>query len=194
MSFFSQLADIIGDNYSVQITVQKKNQKLSVSVLPQSLKKGDEASKQKLTPIVATGTPHDIDIGLIPAIAAPLGEFNELVVSGESFVNSTDRKPTAKKEEPAKKPDIQTELKMDAPPEKKEETVKAETPTTTEEAKPEPEKKEEVSETFDEDTGEVLAAAATMDDDEDEDEQVEEKPKDPEPAGDQSEMFDDEDW
>ena len=113
MSFFSRLTEIIGEEYSVQITVQKKGRNLSISVLPNAI--GKEKSGKTLVPVVISGTPDQIDAGLISAIAQPIASLNQLVVSGQAFVKE-EKKSTTKKAEPVKKNEpVPTSLKDSKP-------------------------------------------------------------------------------
>lgn len=199
MSFFSQLSEIIGEKYSVQITVQKKGGKLSVSVVPTILDAKDETAKKTMVPVVATGPADQIDLGLIAAIASPLNALNELVISGDSFTKESKTKP-----KPAEKPKAQQTLDLSK------EEVK-DPPKPKEEPKQEPAKEEPDTETFDEDTGEVMSLPAeddadespfegesTIDPDPQPDPVIDElsgKPIAPAPEEKQGEeMFDEEEW
>jgi len=188
MSFFSRLTEIIGEEYSVQITVQKKGRNLSVSVLPKTIDPKDKAGKT-LQPILVTGTPDQIDSGLISAIAQPVAALNQLVVSGKAFVKEEKKSPK-KKDEPVKeekKEDVSAQTTLKPASE-----IKKEKPEPAKEAVAEP----APAETFDEDTGEVMPVAEEMP----ESEPAAEPEAEPAAAesevadGGQSNMFDDEDW
>lgn len=185
MSFFSRLSELIGEEYSVQITIQKKGGNLSVSVVPKALEAKDKAGKT-IVPIVVTGTPDQIDAGLISAIAQPVASLNQLVVSGQAFVKE-EKKTTTKKDEPVKKEESpQQTLKPVTPVVAKSETAK----------KPEVEEVKTTStdpalaETFDEDTGEIMPVSEMMDEEPTAAEASDTDQEDPS----QKAMFDDEDW
>jgi len=166
MSFFEQLSAIIGEGYQISLNVQMTKGKMSVSVLPKSLKEKDELSKKNLAPVVATGTPAQIDAGLIAAIVNPIREINEIVVNKDSFIDEKKKTKT---------------------PAKKAGTPK---PTKSEPATPEPEKAEQLElepEMFDEETGEVLATT-------EEDEPIAAEQPAANQDDEQSEMFNDDDW
>lgn len=103
MSFFSRLAELVGEDYIVQIAVQKKGNSLSVSVLPKSAH-DKSTTKGTIVPIVISGSPDQIDQGIISAIAQPIQSLNQLVVSGDAFVKQEKKssKPTTVKTEPKK--------------------------------------------------------------------------------------------
>jgi len=146
MSFFKKLSDLIGDEYSVQLVIQQKGKKMSVSVVPHVLDKKSELSKQTMQPIVLSGYPEDIDMSIIPHLAEPIGAFNSMVVSGNSFVKEKP-KPRAKKGEEKPKEEILAPEVVPKP------IVEA------------PKPKAETEDTVDEDSGVVMPMAATLDDD-----------------------------
>lgn len=118
MSFFSRLAELVGEDYIVQIAVQKKGNSLSVSILPKSAH-DKSTTKGTIVPIVISGSPDQIDQGIISAIAQPIQSLNQLVVSGDAFVKQEKKssKPTTVKTEPKKEESKKEEntLQFDSP-------------------------------------------------------------------------------
>jgi len=104
MSIFKRLSELLGEGYSLNLTIQMKGNKMSVTSLPKSIMPNPGPAMKNMQPIVVTGTPDELDIGFLAAIAQPLAGVNKLIVSGDSFVKK--EKGTAKKteEKPAEKP------------------------------------------------------------------------------------------
>jgi len=107
MSIFKRLAEIIGEGYSLNLTVQMKGGKMSATVLPTLIGKDVKPEFKTMQPIVITGTPDELDVGFLAAIVQPLAIVNKLTVSGDTFVKpkkgstkKAEEKPVVKKEEP----------------------------------------------------------------------------------------------
>ena len=193
MSFFNRLAELVGEDYIIQIAVQKKGNSLSVSVLPKSAH-DKSTTKGTIVPIVISGSPDQIDQGIISAIAQPIQSLNQLVVSGDAFIKQEkkssksttakeEKKEEPKKEEAPKENTLDFDQPAKTTPEKpkKEETVKAEEPkeeTALESA--------ESAESLDESTGDELGPADVVD------EPVAAEAENGDDG--QNVMFDDEDW
>ena len=115
MSIFSRIAEIIGEDYMLNLTIQKKGNKLSVVVLPKGLLKNPGPEFKAMQPIVLTGTPAELDAGFLAAIVLPVAGLNKLTVSGGSFVK--EKKATTKKadEKPAEPSlDLRSDASSDA--------------------------------------------------------------------------------
>lgn len=187
MSFFSRLAELVGEDYIVHIAVQKKGNSLSVSVLPKSAH-DKSTTKGTIVPIVISGSPDQIDQGIISAIAQPIQSLNQLVVSGDAFVKQEKKssKPTTVKTEPKKEEPKKEEntLQFDkAGPVKEEVKV---------EKKEDPPKEEPVKEeSLEESTGDAELGPGDLLSD---DEPVASKSAAAEVEDGQNVMFDDEDW
>jgi len=187
MNFFSNLSKLMGDEYSLEMSIALKKEKLSVSVIPKT-----NALKKDFQPVLITGTPDELDGQFISAIAEPVKELNSLVVSAKTFVKEEKAKSTKKEDKSKEEP-----VKEDKPkePEKNPDTSKLDFDSPEPEKEPveelvdqEPEE-EETAETFSETTGEVFPDSVPP-------EQEEELPIAPEPESnpDQTKMFDDEEW
>ena len=200
MSFFNRLAEIIGEEYSVQITAQKKGHQLSVSIVPKTISDKDKAGKT-IVPIVITGTPDQIDAGIIAAIAQPVQSLNQLVVSGQAFTKDVKKATTDKKAKPVveEKPkenslDFRTDESATKAVEKLESVEKSDTASKPDVAEVKI-TSASTSESFSEDTGEAMPSPGDLIDKPVEAEikgapALEEAPV---PDG-QNNMFDDEDW
>ena len=111
MSIFKRLSEIIGEGYSLNLTVQMKGSKMSVTVLPKTIMKNPGPEFKTMQPIVITGTPDELDIGFLAAIVQPLAVVNKLTVSSDTFVKP--KKSTTKKaeEKPAESKEPSLDLK-----------------------------------------------------------------------------------
>ena len=214
MSFFNELSELIGEEYSLDLSIRVKNGKVMVSAIPIMLTKNVNVKFQS---IVVSGTPRELDIGFIQAIKSPLKGVDKLLVSGDSFVKE-EKKSTPKKQEA--KPVEKKEEKPKPEPEPvnkdlagledeewgEDPVAEGKVPESAGESADSKQAEEPVleeNETFDENTGEVMGAATEIDDSDlaQEPKTVKKPPEtEPEPEKEeekddgQIEMFNDDDW
>lgn len=81
---FQGLNKLIADGQSLNFVVTKKGDSLTVSVLPQANNLKDEA-KNKISPLVLTGSPEDLDNEFISTISEPLQKASGLLLNMETF-------------------------------------------------------------------------------------------------------------
>ena len=84
MEFFNPLFAIShpGD-LDLTIRIKKKNDKLTVSVLPNGV--------DGIAPVIITGTPQELDAGFTDAITGPLLQVSGLQVESEAFTESVEK-------------------------------------------------------------------------------------------------------
>jgi PRTRC genetic system protein E len=123
MEFFKKLYEML-DGIDVSIKVKRKNDKLTISVLPDTT--------HVIAPITVTGTPEELDEGFIEAIRSPLTKIAGLKVDTKQFEETVEKageeKSTAKPAaaQSAKKQDKKSAQKKVV---KKEEPAKADAET-----------------------------------------------------------------
>jgi len=119
MSFFQKIYEL-ADGADLAINIKRKNEKLTVSVLPSNAK--------NVTPVIITGTPEDLDNGFLDTVTRQLEKAGELqleivasMANEEEWPKKKDKtaKEAKEKDKPAKK--------TEAP--KKEEQPKLEHPS-----------------------------------------------------------------
>lgn len=104
MEFFKQLSEIMGEGSTLAITIAKKADTLSVSVLPgNNLVK--DAAKSKIIPLCINGTVQEMDDGFIEAIKQPikksidfLSNVSEYEKAQEEAKNASEMEKKAKEE------------------------------------------------------------------------------------------------
>lgn len=112
MSFFKKLYEL-ADGADLAINIKRKNEKLTVSVLP--------SNARNVTPVIITGTPEDLDNEFLDTVTRQLEKAGELQL--EIVAAMATEAPKAKKEaKPAK------EAKAKDKPSKKAEAPKKEEP------------------------------------------------------------------
>lgn len=92
MNFFQHIFDL-ADGVDLSIKIKRKNDKLTVSVLP--------GSSTSVTPLTVTATPEELDQGLDIIIVRPLLEVKALISNEAEFKKSIQER-SAKTEPPVK--------------------------------------------------------------------------------------------
>lgn len=87
--FFQQLFDAT-DGIDIAINVKRKNDKLTMSILP--------LTTSKVQPAIICGTPEELEAGFFEAIAAPLAQAKGLEVKTKEFEDSAAEAEKAAKE------------------------------------------------------------------------------------------------
>lgn len=131
MHFFQQLFDQL-DGIDLNLTIKRKNGKMTVMVLPQTL--------ATISPAIITGTPDELQEGFFEAIKAPLTTakgLNVELANLEASIKTAKKtkeadlkKVTAPEEKPSKKPEKKVDAKKAAEVKEtpKKETLKIEAP------------------------------------------------------------------
>ncbi len=81
---FQELDNLITDGQSLNFVITKRDGKFTVSVLPQANNLKDEA-KNKISPLVLSGSPADLDNEFVTAISEPLQKASGLLLNMETF-------------------------------------------------------------------------------------------------------------
>jgi PRTRC genetic system protein E len=81
---FQELDNLISDGQSLNFVITKKGDSLTVSVLPQANNLKDEA-KNKISPLVLSGAPEDLDNEFVSSISEPLKKASGLLLNMETF-------------------------------------------------------------------------------------------------------------
>lgn len=84
--FFKEIADL-AKGMSLTVRINEKDGQLTVSVLPDNV--------ENIQPLVASGTPEEMDAGLIEAIRQPLYDAKTLLKNGKEFVDTVSQKVKA---------------------------------------------------------------------------------------------------
>lgn len=93
---FNELAELMSDRDIITLTLTKVNGKMSVSVMPTKTGLKDEA-KGKLSPIIVSGTPDELDAEFIQAICQPLAKATGLLTNMDTFEKSMEAAEAASK-------------------------------------------------------------------------------------------------
>lgn len=81
---FQELNKLIADGQSLNFVITKNENTFTVSVLPQVYNLKDEA-KNKISPLVLSGSPEDLDNEFISSISEPLQKASGLLLNLENF-------------------------------------------------------------------------------------------------------------
>lgn len=122
---FKDLEKLMGENSSLNITIAKSNEQITVSVIPK-VASSDEATK-KISPLVLKGTAEEMDDNFIDAISEPIEKtigFLDNVVEYEKSLE--EAKAKSKIEEDKKKENKEKEDKRKKELEKAEKLIKEE--------------------------------------------------------------------
>lgn len=87
MSLFTELSEVLEGN-KLTIVVMQKNGILTVSVMPDGVK--------DVQPLIATGTPAEMDEHLAANIKAPLARAKEIVINSGGFNKDLEEAATDK--------------------------------------------------------------------------------------------------
>lgn len=114
MSFFQKVYEL-ADGADLAINIKRKNEKLTVSVLPSNAK--------NVTPVIITGTPEELDNGFLDTVTQQLEKANDLQL--QIVESMATEAPKPKKEA---KPAKEAKPKEKDKPAKKAEAPKKEEP------------------------------------------------------------------
>lgn len=106
---FQTIYDLLADGQTLRISMTRKNETLTVSMMPEA----DEATSEKLKPLNITGTPEELAEGFAEAATTPLTKSLGLLTNAQSVTAAADEAAAApKKQTPAaKKADKKSEKK-----------------------------------------------------------------------------------
>lgn len=76
---FKQLFEKMIEDVDIHFSVKKKNDKLTVAVFFQTTKKDKDDKVAEIKPLVATGTPDELDIQFVELLLKPMAQINEFV-------------------------------------------------------------------------------------------------------------------
>ena len=124
--FFEKLAELIGENYTVQIIAKVKSEKLTLTFIPQ-LDSKEKDIVAKLVPLTITEAPSEIDRQIIPIItqamsktsslAEALAAYEKGVDAAKKALDKKDDKTTAKETPKVGKAEVKAEEpKVSQPP------------------------------------------------------------------------------
>lgn len=117
------------EKHDLTIALSKKEDKISVSVLPRKKSKSEDAitnpSDEDYAPLVITGTSSELDEGFINAINVKLEKMNGLQVKAEELEESIENEEEAETKSKTKS-SSKSKSKTSAPAAKKEEPKKKE--------------------------------------------------------------------
>lgn len=110
--FFTKLAELIGEHYTVQIVAKVKSGKLTLTFIPQIDSKNTEVTS-KLVPLTITETPDEIDRQIIPIITQAMSKTSTLAEALAAYEKGIDsaKKALEKKETKEEKKDPKQDLK-----------------------------------------------------------------------------------
>lgn len=93
---FKELASMLGENDTLNITIQRKGEKLITSIIPKVYKIKDDIQKQ-ITPLVVSGTPEELEEGFIEAISSPIQKSIGIITNVREFEKSTEKATSGNK-------------------------------------------------------------------------------------------------
>lgn len=96
---FKKIASMLGDNDTLNITIARKGDKMIVSILPKVHKVKDDIQK-KITPLVLSGTPDELEEGFIDAISSPIQKVTGLLANAREFEKSVEKATVSGKPSP----------------------------------------------------------------------------------------------
>jgi PRTRC genetic system protein E len=86
--FFTKIGKLLNDSTSVNMTIKKDDDKLTVSLLPKSVAKDEALSK--ISPIVMVGTAEEFDTAFFANITASVNKFTEFSAESITFEKSVE--------------------------------------------------------------------------------------------------------
>lgn len=118
MDLFKKLNEVLGEGMTLSITVAKKDDHMTVNVLPGNSLVKDNA-KNNIIPLTVSGTPDELDEGFIGAILTPVASTSKLLSNiadyeqAEALAKQKSQMLAKQKEEAAKrKADFDAYLKL----------------------------------------------------------------------------------
>lgn len=94
MEFFKSLAELLDDGQQLTMTVKRKAESLTVSILPST---GDVKDKavENIVPVVLSGTPEEFEEGFLGAIRDSLPKATGLVSNIREYEDSVEKAKAA---------------------------------------------------------------------------------------------------
>lgn len=94
MEFFKSLAELLDDGQQLTMTVKKKSDRLTVSILPATSDVKDKAV-ENIVPVVLSGTPAEFEDGFLDAIKDSLPKATGLVSNIKEYEDSVEKAKAA---------------------------------------------------------------------------------------------------
>lgn len=107
---FKEFASMLGDGDTLNITIKKKEEKLIISIVPKVYKVKDDVHN-KISPLVVSGTPEELEEGFIAAISSPIQKVTGLLANAKEFEKSAEKAATNGKTSPDPKKKEEEERK-----------------------------------------------------------------------------------
>lgn len=112
---FNNLASMLRDGDTLNITMTKKGDRLIVSLVPKLANTKEELQKN-IVPLVLSGTPDELEEGFINAVTSPIQKATGIISNAIEFQKSAEKAATGSKGRSSK---------TSSDPKKKEEDRKA---------------------------------------------------------------------
>lgn len=84
---FTKFSSMLGDGDTLSMTITKKGDKLITSILPIKSDIKDDA-KDRITPLVVSGTPDELNEGFADAVCAPMQKAAGILTNMQEFERS----------------------------------------------------------------------------------------------------------
>jgi PRTRC genetic system protein E len=109
-NFFKLIAPLLAEGTKLQITILKDGEKLTVSLIPSNSKVKDDA-KDRIVPLVVSGSVEEMDNEFISTITTPIQKSNDLFSTILSFEQSLEEAKKNSDMEKKKKEEIEKKAK-----------------------------------------------------------------------------------
>lgn len=87
---FQNFASMLGDGDTLNITITKKSDKIIVSLVPKLANTKEDVQK-KITPLVLSGTPDELNDGFINAITSPIQKATGIISNAKEFEKAAEK-------------------------------------------------------------------------------------------------------
>lgn len=93
---FNNFASMLGDGDTLNITITRKGDRMIVSLVPK-LANTKEDIQNKITPLVLSGTPDELEEGFISTITSPIQKATGIISNANEFEKSAEKAVTGLK-------------------------------------------------------------------------------------------------
>ena len=118
MNLFTELTKMLPDGVDLNLTIRKKGGQVTVSLMLKS-QKVDDPAKDKIQPLIVTGTPDELDNEFVDAIKSPLSKSTGLLGNMAQYEKSVKEAEANSKAEKEKKEKQKKEIEARQKKEKK---------------------------------------------------------------------------
>lgn len=87
---FNNLASMLGDGDTLNMTITRKGERMIVSLVPKLANTKNEL-QSKISPLVLSGTPDELEDGFINAITAPIQKATGIISNANEFEKSAEK-------------------------------------------------------------------------------------------------------